>query len=86
MSPSANKPFSIRVFFVDGEPRGLRIVEKTGWNGFGVICPRQRFADVINREEFSGPGVYILLGEVVGGNLPEICIGEAEAKPVSFLA
>lgn len=78
MSPSANKPFSIRVFFVDGEPRGLRIVEKTGWSGFGVICPRQRFADVNNREEFSGPGVYILLGEVVGGNLPEIYIGEAD--------
>jgi hypothetical protein len=74
----AIKPFSIKVFFADGEPRGLRLVEKSGWNGFGAVCPRQRFGDVKNRREFGGPGVYLLLGDDAGQNLPDVYIGEAD--------
>jgi len=74
----AIKPFSIKVFFADGEPRGLRLVEKSGWNGFGAVCPRQRFGEVKNRREFGGPGVYLLLGDDAGQNLPDVYIGEAD--------
>jgi hypothetical protein len=78
MALPATKAFSIKVFFADGEPRGLRLVEKSGWNGFGVVCPRQRFAEVKNRGEFGGPGVYLVLGDNAGGNLPDVYIGEAD--------
>jgi Domain of unknown function (DUF4357) len=74
----AIKSFSIKVFFADGEPRGLRLVEKSGWSGFGVVCPRQRFGEVKNRAEFGGPGVYLLLGDAAGRNLPDVYIGEAD--------
>ena len=74
----AIKPFSIRVFFADGEPRGLRLVEKSGWDGFGAVCPRQRFGEVKNRGEFSRPGVYLLLGDNAERNLPDVYIGEAD--------
>jgi Domain of unknown function (DUF4357) len=74
----AVKPFSIKVFFADGEPRGLRLVEKSGWNGFGAVCPRQRFGEVKNRGEFGGPGVYLLLGDDAGQNLPDVYVGEAD--------
>jgi hypothetical protein len=70
--------FSIRAFFAEGEPRGLRLLEKSGWNGFGAVCPRQRFGEVKGRGEFGGPGVYLLLGDNVGQNLPDVYIGEAD--------
>jgi hypothetical protein len=75
----AIKPFSIKVFFADSEPRGLRLLEKSGWNGFGAVCPRQRFGEVKNRGEFGGPGVYLLLGDDAGQNLPGVYIGEADS-------
>ncbi len=78
MPQPAIKPFSIRVFFTDGEPRGLRLVEKSGWSGFGAVCPRQRFGEVKNRGEFGRPGVYLLLGDDAGQNLPDVYIGEAD--------
>src|SRR3954451_16766597 len=72
------RPFNIRVHFPEGEPRGLRIVEKSGWNGYGLISPRQRFSAVRHRTEFAQAGVYLLIGAQNENELPEVYIGEAD--------
>jgi hypothetical protein len=77
MSVSRTKSFSIRFFFADGEPRGLRIAEKSGWNGFAVVCHRQCFTDIKNRSEFSEPDVHVLVG-TTPGSPPNVYFGEGE--------
>ena len=33
-------PFSLHIFVVDGDPDGLRIVDKTNWIGKALVFPR----------------------------------------------
>ena len=33
-------PFSLRIFVADGDPDGLRIVEKSNWIGKALVFPR----------------------------------------------
>jgi hypothetical protein len=33
-------PFSLRIFVADGDPDGLRIVDRTNWNGKALVFPR----------------------------------------------
>jgi hypothetical protein len=33
-------PFSIRIFVADGDPDGLRIVERSNWLGRALVFPR----------------------------------------------
>jgi len=40
MSKAAQRPFSIRIFVPDGDPDGLRLVEKSNWTGLGVVFKR----------------------------------------------
>lgn len=35
-----NVPFSLRVFVADGDPDGLRIVDKSNWIGTALVFPR----------------------------------------------
>lgn len=32
-------PFSVRIFLVDGDPSGIKTVEKTNWSGVGLMFP-----------------------------------------------
>ena len=32
--------FSLRIFVADGDPDGLRLVERSNWIGKGVVFPR----------------------------------------------
>lgn len=54
--------FSITVFLPEGEPDGLRLVEKSHWTGVGLMTRRDRFPKDRKRDEFGRSGVYILLG------------------------
>lgn len=74
----ASHPFNIRILVAEGRPDGLRLVEKSNWVGLGVICPRNRYAEVKNRDEFSRSAVYILEGEASSEDQPLVYIGEAE--------
>lgn len=79
---STQHSFNINIFVAEGRPDGLRLVEKTGWVGLGIICPRSRYTDVKGRDEFSRPAVYILEGEANDGDQPLVYIGEAETVRV----
>ena len=52
---------SIRIFLVDGDPDGFRIVEKSNWSGQAVVVSRSQYPEVRARREFDAPGVYVLL-------------------------
>ena len=39
MSAMNTTPFSLRIFVADGDPDGLRIVDKSNWIGKALVFP-----------------------------------------------
>jgi hypothetical protein len=74
----SRRPFSMRIFLADGSPSGLKLIEKTGWTGLGIVCPRPRFAAAKIRKEFDQAGVYVLLGPSETSDIPLVYVGEAD--------
>lgn len=54
-------PFPLRVFVADGDPDGLRIVDKTNWIGKALVFPRALLPQIKARPELAQTGVYLLL-------------------------
>ncbi len=65
-------PYTIRIFVPDGNPEGLRIIDRMNWTGLGIAFPREDWPKVKQRTEFGRPGVYILIGRVTDEDLPEV--------------
>ena len=40
MNAMKTNPFSLRIFVADGDPDGLRIVDKSNWIGNARVFPR----------------------------------------------
>ena len=57
-----SNPFSRRIFVADGDPDGLRVVERSNWIGEALIFPRALLPKVKQRDELGQTGVYLLLG------------------------
>ena len=76
-----NEPFTIRVFVADGNPEGIRLVDRMNWTGVGVVFPRERWlAARTSRPELVRTGVYILVGYKEGDeDVPTLYIGEGDA-------
>ena len=55
-------PFSLRIFVADGDPDGLRVVERSNWIGKELIFPRALLPRVKARDELRQTGGYLLLG------------------------
>jgi hypothetical protein len=72
------KPYSIRIFLPDGDPEGLRTIEKSNWSGVGIVMPRALLADCKSRKELSRTGVYVLVGPAEDGGLPRVYVGEGD--------
>jgi hypothetical protein len=53
-------PFSLRIFVADGDPDGLRIVDKSNWIGKALVFPRALLPQVKARPELAQIGVYLL--------------------------
>lgn len=69
--------FVISILLPDGIPEGMKIIEKSNWNGCGLSIPRSLFGRHKNRPELQKPGVYILMGEMEID--PKIYIGEGDS-------
>ena len=44
-------PFTIRIFVPDGDPEGLRIIDRMNWTGLGIVFPApigRRLSSVLN--------------------------------------
>ena len=76
----ANGPFTICIFVPDGDPEGVRLIDRMNWTGHGIVFPREKWPTTRQRPEFSRTGVYILSGYEEGANddLPTIYIGEGD--------
>jgi hypothetical protein len=79
---SNQTPFSLRIFVADGDPDGLRLVERSNWTGKAVMFPRALYPQVRSRPEFQQTGVYLLLGPREQGDGEMVYIGEGDpVKP-----
>jgi hypothetical protein len=73
------RPYSIRIFVPDGDPDGLKLVEKSNWTGVGVVFNRSIYKEVMKRPEFDRTGVYVLVGMSEESAFPTIYVGEGES-------
>ena len=74
----SSTPFSLRIFVADGDPDGLRLVERSNWIGKAVMFPRALYTKVRGRDEFKQTGVYLLLGPRTDGEGEMLYIGEGD--------
>ncbi len=75
---SSLKPFSLRIFVADGDPDGLRVVERSNWIGKALMFPRALLPKIKQREELGQTGVYMLLGPREDGEGEMLYIGEGD--------
>lgn len=73
-----SNPFSLRIFVADGDPDGLRVVERSNWIGKALIFPRALLPKVKQRDELGQTGVYLLLGPRDDGEGEKLYIGEGD--------
>jgi hypothetical protein len=71
-------PFSLRIFVADGDPDGLRIVDKSNWIGKALVFPRALLPQVKARPELAQTGVYLLLGPRADGEGDMLYVGEGD--------
>lgn len=73
------QPFSLRIFVADGDPDGLRIIERSNWIGKAILFPRPLLPKLLQtRKEFGQTGVYLLLGPRNDGDGEMLYIGEGD--------
>ena len=77
------RAFSIKIFLADGDPEGLKIIEKSNRTGAGVVFSRANYLEAAKkRSEFQQTGVYVLVGPSDTSHLPIIYVGEGDpVKP-----
>lgn len=71
-------PFSLRIFVADGDPDGLRLVERSNWVGKALVFPRALLPQVKARPELAQTGVYLLLGPRLDGEGEMLYVGEGD--------
>jgi hypothetical protein len=71
-------PFTIRIFVPDGDPEGVRIIDRMNWTGLGIVFPRSKWPTTKTRAEFRKTGVYILVGPSEDEDLPLVYIGQTD--------
>ena len=76
--PTIARGFSVRVFIPDGDPDGLKLVEKSNWSGCGFVIPRTLFADAKGRPELGRTGVYVLVGPSDRSPSLQVYVGEGD--------
>jgi Domain of unknown function (DUF4357) len=72
------RAFCVNLLMPGGDPDGVKIIEKSNWNGAGLVIPRALFNETRGRAEFQRAGVYLLVGPVDDSQLPRMYIGEGD--------
>ncbi|MDQ3023077.1 MAG: GIY-YIG nuclease family protein [bacterium] len=77
--------YTIRILVADGDPDGVREVDRMNWTGLGIVFPRDQWTKVKERDArkqhpvLSYPGVYLLDGpDESDPDKPKLYIGEAD--------
>ncbi len=55
-------PYVITILVTDGDPDGVRVVEKSNWTGRGLVFARSDLATAFGHG-ISSPGIYVLVGD-----------------------
>ena len=72
-------PKKIVIYMIKGDLNGPRTIEIGNWSGKAIYSKKNDLADVLSREEYDGPGVYILRSDTESELFEEkIYIGETE--------
>jgi len=71
-------PYTIRIFVPNGDPQGVRIIDRMNWTGQGIVFPREKWPETKGRAAFDNAGVYVLVGLTSDDDLPTIYIGEGD--------
>ena len=71
-------PYSLKVFLPEGDPDGVRTIEKTNWTGHGLVFPRALLSEAKKRKELKRTGVYVLVGQAEDSALPQVYVGEGD--------
>src|SRR5690606_31723842 len=72
-------PFTIRIFVPDGDPEGIRLIDRMNWTGLGIVFPRGKWPEVRRRAEMLRTGIYILVGyRDEDDDLPTVYVGQAD--------
>lgn len=69
---------TIKLFLPHGDAKRLRTAEISNWTGKAIAAPRTELDELLQREELSNSGVYILSGTDPLSGVPQAYIGEAE--------
>jgi hypothetical protein len=64
-------PYTIRIFVPNGNPEGVRVIDRMNWTGQGIVFPREKWIDTRGRDAFGNPGVYGDPVKLVGGVAPD---------------
>lgn len=78
MSLMKSNAFVIRMLVLEGDPDGIRVIDRSNWTGKAVVFPRSLFQNVRKLAEFGKPGVYVLSNRTDEGELPTLYIGEGD--------
>ncbi|MDE0332056.1 MAG: GIY-YIG nuclease family protein [Nitrospinae bacterium] len=72
-------PFTIRIFVPDGDPEGVRLIDRMNWTGLGLVFRRSDWPEVRKRSEMQSIGIYVLVGyRSEDDDLPTLYIGQAD--------
>jgi hypothetical protein len=71
-------PFTLKIFVAEGDPDGLRLIERSNWTGKVVVFPRSLFPQIQSREELRLAGIYMLIGPDDAGGGSMAYIGEGD--------
>ena len=74
------EPYTIHIFVLDGDPDGVKIVDRQNWTGWGIAFPRSQWPNIAKRREFETAGIYILTGSGEGAedDLPTVYVGQGD--------
>ena len=72
------RPFTLKIFVADGDPDGLRVIERSNWIGKALAFPRPLLPKIKHRDEFAQTGVYLLIGPRAEGDGDMLYIGEGD--------
>lgn len=74
----ASDPFTIRIFVPDGDPEGVRVIDRMNWTGRGIAFPREGWPSAKNRNDLESAGVYILGSDDQGRDNPTLYVGQSD--------
>jgi hypothetical protein len=75
----ASDGFTIRIFVPDGDPEGVRIIDRMASTGLAITFPRVQWTNIKTRPEFQRAGVYVLSGYATDdADLPTLYIGQGD--------